>query len=574
MPEGVGARRSSTLGRRLVTWYALTVLVVLIGVGVGVDRLLADQVRRELIDSLARQAATIAALAEPDELQSMASRIGEDAGVRVTFLDVEGAVLADSDAAAATLEDHSSREEVREALRGEVGSAERESETTGDSYLYTAIPPGDGLIVRLALPLEEVQERLDRSRLAMILVGLAVAAVGLLVVWLVARRVAAPIERLTASVDRIAEGDLETRVPPSRVVEVEKLGSAFNHMAEQLGSRLREADEERARRDLVLATLDSGVVLIEPDDTVAYANKAAADLIGPTPDMLSRLVPHPLQGLVRSARDSGKPVADEIRHGRPEQVFEVRAVALDARGGVVLAIRNVTEQRRIEAMRYSFVADASHELKTPVAAIQAAMETVQTAIDRDPQTAKRLAAGAESSAVRLGRIVSDLLDLSRLETEQIIREEVELSGLVAEVLDRAGPVAGERGVTLERNLHPVKVSGQQSDLALAVRNLVDNAIGYTDRGGRVTVLLDDVEGGALLVVEDTGVGIPTRELPRIFERFYRVDASRSRNTGGTGLGLSIVRHVAQRHGGRIEAESELGSGSVFRLYVPSGSAAG
>jgi two-component system phosphate regulon sensor histidine kinase PhoR len=408
----------------------------------------------------------------------------------------------------------------------------------------------------------------------MVLVGLAVAAIGLLVVWLVARRVAAPIERLTASVDRIAEGDLETRAPPSRVVEVEKLGSAFNHMAEELGSRLQEADEERARRDLVLAALDSGVVLIEPDDTVAYANRTAAALIGPTPDMLSRLVPHPLQGLVRSARDSGKPVADEIRHGRPEQVFEVRAVPLDALGGVVLAILNVTEQRRIEAMRYSFVADASHELKTPVAAIQAAMETLQTAIDLDPQTAKRLAAGAESSAVRLARIVADLLDLSRLETEQISREEVELSGLVAEVLDRAEPVAGERGVTIERNLHPVKVSGQQSDLALAVRNLVDNAIGYTDRGGRVTVRLDEVDGGALLVVEDTGVGIPTRELPRIFERFYRVDASRSRNTGGTGLGLAIVRHVAQRHGGRIEAESELGSGSVFRFYVPSGSAAG
>ncbi len=189
------------------------------------------------------------------------------------------------------------------------------------------------------------------------------------------------------------------------------------------------------------------------------------------------------------------------------------------------AIRNVTEQRRIEAMRYSFVADASHELKTPVAAIQAAMETVQKAIDRDPETAKRLAAGAEQSAVRLGRIVGDLLDLSRLETEQISPEEVELSGLVAEVLDRAAPLAAERGVTLESSLHPVKVSGQQSDLVLAVRNLVENAIGYTDRGGKVTVRLDEVDGGAVLVVEDTGIGIPTRELPRIFERFYRVDAS-------------------------------------------------
>ena len=299
MPEGVGARRSSTLGRRLVTWYALTVLIVLIGVGVGVDRLLADQVRRLLTDSLERQAATIAALAEPDGLQSMASRLGEETGLRVTFIDIEGAVLADSDADAAALEDHSTREEVREAMQGEAGSAERESETTGAAYLYLALPPRDGLIVRVALPLDEVQASLDRSRVGMVLVGLAVAAVGLVVVWLVARRLVAPIEKLTASVDRIAEGDLETRVPPSRVVEVERLGSAFNHMAEQLGARLKEADQERARRDLVLASLDSGVILIEPDDTVAYANKAAADLIGSTPEMLSRLVPHPLQPLVR-----------------------------------------------------------------------------------------------------------------------------------------------------------------------------------------------------------------------------------------------------------------------------------
>ncbi len=162
-------------------------------------------------------------------------------------------------------------------MQGEVGSAETgERDHRAGLSLHWLFRRADGLIVRVALPLEEVQDRLDRSRLGMFLVGLAVAAVGLLVVWLVARRLAAPIEKLTASVDRIAEGDLETRVPPSRVVEVERLGSAFNHMAEQLGARLEEADQERARRDLVLATLDSGVVLIEPDDAVAYANKAAA----------------------------------------------------------------------------------------------------------------------------------------------------------------------------------------------------------------------------------------------------------------------------------------------------------
>ena len=219
-------------------------------------------------------------------------------------------------------------------------------------------------------------------------------------------------------------------------------------------------------------------------------------------------------------------------------------------------------------MRRDFVADASHELKTPSAAIQAAAETVERSVGEDPASAAWFAGQLRRDAVRLSRIVSDLLDLSRLEAERPALEAVRLDRVIREEVDRLRTEAGESEVGLELAVEPVTVRGSAEDLALLVRNLLDNAVRFTSGGGRVRVGLAERDGRAVLEVEDTGIGIPTRDLPRIFERFYRVDRARSRETGGTGLGLSIARHVAERHGGRIEAESELGRGSTFRVTLP------
>jgi signal transduction histidine kinase len=239
---------------------------------------------------------------------------------------------------------------------------------------------------------------------------------------------------------------------------------------------------------------------------------------------------------------------------------------------VLLVVGDVTEAKRLDAVRRDFVANASHELKTPAASIQATAETIRLAAQDDPAVLPRFAEQLDREAIRLSRIVADLLDLSRLETGSDIDEDVRLDALLREEAARFEEAARSGEVQLEIDAAPVPpIRGSGRDLALCIRNLVDNAIRYTKPGGRVDVaVVEGADGGVVLRVADTGVGIPSRDLPRIFERFYRVDRARSRQSGGTGLGLSIVRHVVENHGGAVSIESELGVGTRVEIRFPEG----
>ena len=247
--------------------------------------------------------------------------------------------------------------------------------------------------------------------------------------------------------------------------------------------------------------------------------------------------------------------------------FIASAVVPGEAGSVLLVLQDVTDALRVEAMRRDFVADASHELKTPISAIQAGSETILRAIDEDPEGARTFAEQVRLNAVRLGRIVGDLLDLSRLETEVPEFEKLNLDEMVRDEVVRIDHPSGKAPVEFIVETEPVEVLGSRNDLQLAVRNLLDNAQRYA-AAGEVRVAVRRLGNEAILEVADNGVGIPTRDLPRIFERFYRVDVARSWHTGGTGLGLAIVKHVAEAHGGLVEAKSELGVGSVFRMALP------
>jgi signal transduction histidine kinase len=229
----------------------------------------------------------------------------------------------------------------------------------------------------------------------------------------------------------------------------------------------------------------------------------------------------------------------------------------------------VTEARRLEAVRRDFVANASHELKTPAASIRAAAETLRSGAIEDPPAAHRFTEQLEREAMRLSRIVSDLLDLSRLEGGSDLAERVRLDAIAADEVERLDDRAEEAELTLELHADGVpSVAGSGRDLALLVRNLIDNAVRYTPPGGRVDVTVTTHDAQVVLRVADTGLGIPQRDLPRVFERFYRVDRARSRETGGTGLGLAIVKHVAENHGGEVTVTSELAAGSTFEVRLP------
>jgi len=329
----------------------------------------------------------------------------------------------------------------------------------------------------------------------------------------------------------------------------------------------QEAGTEARVQTLVLSSLPDGVVLFDPDGATAFASDAVRGLIGGPPRTRAELVPLGIREAADHAA-SGAAVDLVVETGTPTRWLRATATPAGRDGGVLLVIRDVTESRRLDAIRRDFVTNASHELKTPAASIQAIAETILKAAADDPGAVTRFAGQLEGEAARLSRIVADLLDLSRLESGSDAAEPFHLDALVREEAQRFADIASDAGLTLSiETPGPAPVTGSAKDFSLLVRNLVDNAIRYSPRGSvRIRTEADGVT--VTLSVADDGVGIPTKDLPRIFERFYRVDRARSRESGGTGLGLAIVKHVAENHGGSVSVRSELGRGSEFTVRLP------
>jgi signal transduction histidine kinase len=347
------------------------------------------------------------------------------------------------------------------------------------------------------------------------------------------------------------------------------LGDAATRLQADLAAQRRSSDESRAVQDLILSTMQDGILLFDPTGTTAFANVALDQLMGNRPASTAQLFPPSLRQTVERTAAESTPASALVEVGEPVRVLRVVVTPAGDDGSVLVVVRDVTEARRIDAIRRDFVANASHELKTPAASIQAAAETLRQAATDDPDAVAHFSAQIERQAVRLSRIVADLLDLSRLESGSELSERVPLHALVREEAQRAHDQAWETGLSLDvRAEGDVWVDGAARDLSLLIRNLIDNAIRYTRPGGSVTVRVTSDGDDAVLTVSDTGIGIPAKDLPRVFERFYRVDRARSRETGGTGLGLSIVKHVAENHGGTVDVRSELGRGTTLTVRLP------
>ncbi len=402
-------------------------------------------------------------------------------------------------------------------------------------------------------------------------VGLALAVTaGIIVLAGIARSVSRSLKEMASSVERLAEGDLSAEAPEGGPEELAALGRTLNRMRGELAARIGSMERERGTLEAILASLGEGVVLFAPDGAALYVNPSAEALLGGSIEHARNLTPASLHAMVIEAARGAAPASDELISGHTSpRTLLATAAAVRPDGNVLLVLRDITEARRVETVRRDFVANASHELKTPAASIQALAETIVSASGDDPRAVKRFAAQLEQEAARMARMVSDLLDLSRLEGEPARRTELRLDRLVLEEAESHRGQAEDAGLSLAVDCgEPLLVSGSARDLRLMVRNLVENAVQYTRPGGRVEVSARSDDGHALLEVRDTGTGIPAKDQPRVFERFYRVDRARSRQTGGTGLGLSIVKHVLETHGGTVSVESALGEGSRFVVRVP------
>ena len=562
-PRHPGRRRLST---QLILWYSLAFLLLIAFFGFIVRTSVSGALVDQLAGSMTAEARVVQGALGGADLPAEVAAFADALDARVTVIALDGTVVADSEQDPAVMENHANRPEVVEALAGNVGRARRASATLGDSRLYVAIPPGDGLVVRLSVTETQIDDRLAAMQRSIGLAALAAGLIGFAIVFAVGRRLSRPLADLATIADDVAGGSLEVAVRRSSVSEVDRLGVAIGRMAAELGGRLELADQQRRQLEDILEALPIGVLLVEEADQVVYANATSRGLLGEVSPNLARLMPPSLRRSVVDAR-RGDAVSVDFEAGAPTRMIRGLAAPLE-HGRVLVVVEDVTDRHRIEAMRRDFVADASHELKTPVAAVLASAEALQLALEHDSKRAGDFADRIRQSATQLARIVEDLLDLSRLDSAERSADVVAIDRVVQGEVERLRLTAEERGIALSCSVVPAFVIGSGADVALAIRNLCENALRYTDPGGRVSVSAAPQGATVVIEVSDTGAGIPTRALPRVFERFYRVDVARSRATGGTGLGLAIVKHVAETHGGSVGVESELGVGSTFRLVFP------
>jgi two-component system phosphate regulon sensor histidine kinase PhoR len=406
--------------------------------------------------------------------------------------------------------------------------------------------------------------------------GLLVAAVVLAA--LIVRAVSRPLASLSRATHHLAD----STVPGWRWTEpndLEGLATELAAITGRLRDRLDELTEERDRAGQIVDALDDGVLLLDGAGRLLVANPAARSWFGLPEDLRPGLPAQRVLGvsqvaeLAETAAATGAPATCTVSVVFPEyRTLALRAFPLADRGPtgrIVVTMTDITQRRRLEVLRRDFVANASHELKTPVAALRVLAETLLTALTDDPAAGRGFAVRIGREAERLDTLVRDLLDLSRVERGTLDVEPVDLVGLAKEVVGGYADRAEERRIRLRTELRPnVAMRGDRAQLGLLLSNLIDNAVRYTPSRGTVRVRLDGGESRAVLQVTDTGEGIPAGELPRIFERFYRVDKARARQTGGTGLGLAIVRHVAESHGGTVTVDSELGRGTTFTVTLP------
>jgi len=554
---------------------AILILVVLVLVW-SAERSLRRDLVGDIRSGLENEARLIREALPPDSLgwDDAVHRLALQNGHRITLVDRTGRVRADSDFPAGplpALENHASRPEVREALEGRSGVATRRSETVGRLLMYVAVPGGPGA-VRVAADLTQVDEIIQRAQGAVAGAALIALLVGTVLALIAGRSIARPLTDIATAARAIAAG-APPRFPRSGVPDVDALVQSLRQMHRQLGDRFDELRREQAESGALVESMIEGVVAADGRGHIVTANPAARRLLGygateALPDL-------PELFRLKAARE----VVDAVLRGEPvedrqlemdDRVFLVNARPLPA-GGAVLVLHDLTEMRRLEAVRRDFVANVSHELKTPLTSISGYAETL-LGDSADAETTHRFLRTILSNARRMQRLVDDLLDLSRIEAGRWhpTLSEVDVAAVARECWAALAGRADSHHIELTLDVAPdaPTVEADLDAVRQILTNLMDNSLRYTPEGGHVICRTRRVRGGVAVSIRDNGSGITREHLPRIFERFYRADLSRSREEGGTGLGLAIVKHLVEAHGGRVTAESERGSGTTVTCLFP------
>ena len=523
----------------------------------------------------------------PEEIAALNTWVAANAatGVRVTVIAADGRVLADSQSETATMESHADRPEVKDALQKGEGFSLRSSVSVKEQLLYYAVReylPGEvPVVVRLALPMHGFREPLWAFRRNVWLWSLLIFIVaGAFALWM-SGSYTERVERLREFSRRVAEGDFRPLPSDGKGDSLEALGTSLNQTAARLDRTIRTLTEERNLSAAILGSMVEGVAVVNGGERLVFTNPGFAEILGldvPPVSGSSLLEVVRQTELIEAVRRvlAGEPrVEAEIATGTLRQHFFAATVASVRAGetsGAVIVLHDITALRKLERIRRDFVANVSHEFRTPLTAIQGFAETLLGGAIDDPHNRERFLGIILQHSRRLARLTEDLLKLSQMDAEKLELEirPVSVAQLVESCFETAQRRATEKELALSLNLpsHLPDVAADSRRIQEVLQNLLDNATQYTLPGGKIVLSAEARGDDVIFTVDDTGIGIPQADQPRIFERFYRVDVARSREAGGTGLGLSIARHLVEAHGGRIWVESELGAGSKFHFSIP------
>lgn len=527
-----------------------------------------------------------AALANGPGIDKLCKELGKITNTRLTVILPSGKVLGDTEEDPARMDNHGDRPEIQEALARRVGVSTRFSFTLGHSRLYVAVPLQDQQrvigVVRASLAMTAIEQALRAFYLKIILGGLAIVLVVAALSFFISRRLSNPLENLKRGALRFAQGDLSRKLPIPQTEELASLAEVLNDMASKLEDRINALIRQGQMQKAVLSSMIEGVIAIDAEKRLIALNPAGARLLEVDSEAtlnqnIQEAVQDPqLRWFINRTLSAQDPIEEEVAINNGKQVLQAHGTSLrDGEGtniGVLIVLYDVTHLRQLEHLRRDFVANVSHELKTPITSIKGFVETLLAGALKEPENSENFLRIIARQAERLNEIIDDLLSLSRIEQDaergRIFLTVQKIKGVLEAAIQVCEPQATAKGIAV--HLHcpdDLRARINAPLLEQAVLNLVDNAVKYSEPHRQVQVEAEGAGAKVIIRVRDQGSGIKPEHFPRLFERFYRVDSGRSRQSGGTGLGLAIVKHIAQAHGGQVTVESTPGKGSIFSLHL-------
>lgn len=520
-----------------------------------------------------------------NDFSAFTKSYGEKYSKRITVIDLDGEVLSDSEAED-QLENHGDREEVLDALRGKKTSVTRYSKTLGIDYFYYAIPVASESftgVLRVATPFHEISNFNNSVKYSIIRAIIVCIIIAFLVAFLFTELIHKPIEEITEAAEHISDGDYSIKIYKKGKSHIARLASAFNTMSSNLNDTIRNLTQRKTELEAILGSMAGGVIALNDNDEILFFNKSFIDIMA-LEDKKESMKGSSIYSVVRNiiiynamdkVRNKNKKIKLEGTGTKKNQTISITGTPLVAGSrelfGVLLIVEDITQIKKLENVRTDFVSNVTHELKTPLTSIKGFIETLRYGKVEEKEVANKFLDIIDIEVERLSRLIEDILLLSEIESrderETVLCDINKVATDVLELLEYKTSDNDKVKIVYEAPSYIRPFSGNPDRIKELFINLIDNAIKYTEEGV-IKVVCKEKDDNLFILVKDSGIGIPKKDLPRIFERFYRVEKGRSRKMGGTGLGLSIVKHIVQLYDGNIEVKSSIGKGTEFKIVLP------